>query len=150
MKEAEYLTKFASKVTIIHRRDTFRAGQLLVDRITSNDKIQIIYDSVIAEIKGVTKVNTIIIKNVKNEQLQDYPLDGVFIFAGYNPNTDIFTDILKLNEHGYILTNAEMETSIPGIFAAGDIREKTLRQVITAASDGAIAGVQAEKYLSEQ
>ena len=150
LKEAEYLTKFASKVAVIHRRDTFRAGQLLVDRITSNEKIQIIYDSVVEEIKGETKVNSIIIKNVKNEQLQDYPVDGIFIFAGYKPNTEIFTDMLQLNENGYILTNEKMETSAPGIFAAGDIREKALRQVITAASDGAIAGVQVEKYLSEQ
>ena len=150
LKEAEYLTKFASKVTVIHRRDTFRAGQLLVDRITSNEKIQIIYDSIVEEIKGETKVNSIIIKNVKNEKKQDYPLDGIFIFAGYKPNTEIFANMLQLNENGYILTNEKMETSAPGIFAAGDIREKTLRQVITAASDGAIAGVQVEKYLSEQ
>lgn len=150
LKEAEYLTKFAAKVTLIHRRDTFRAGQLLVDRITSNEKIQIFYDSVIEEIKGDLKVSSISIKNVKNEQIQDYPLDGVFIFAGYQPNTQIFKDILKLNDNGYIVTNEQMETSIPGIYAAGDIREKTLRQVITAASDGAIAGVEVEKYLSEQ
>ncbi len=150
LKEAEYLTKFASKVTLIHRRDAFRAGQLLVDRITSNEKIQIFYDSVIEEIKGDMKVNSISIKNVKSEQVQDYSLDGVFIFAGYKPNTELFSDILQINDNGYIITNEKMETSVPGIYAAGDIREKTLRQVITAASDGAIASVEVEKYLSEQ
>ena len=150
LKEAEYLTKFASKVTLIHRRDAFRAGQLLVDRITANKKIQIFYDSVVEEIKGEMKVNSIAIKNVKSEQVQDYLLDGIFIFAGYKPNTEIFSDIVQINDSGYIITNEKMETSIPGLYAAGDIREKTLRQVITAASDGAIAGVQVEKYLSEQ
>lgn len=150
IKEAEYLTKFASEVIVIHRRDEFRAAKILVDKILKNDKITIKYNSVVEKISGKLFVESITLKDVLTNEESELAVDGVFIFAGYTPNTDIYKDIISLDENGYIVTTSDMHTSTDGIFAAGDIRNTVLRQVITAASDGAVAAVEAEKYIASR
>jgi thioredoxin reductase (NADPH) len=149
IKEAEYLTKFASKVSVFVRRDVLRASMALVSKIRKNPKIQLVYNTVVEEIKGGIKVDTLNIKNTKTGESSPMSVDGIFIFAGYAPNSEVFKDMLQMNENGYIITDKHMKTSVDGIYAVGDVRDSVLRQVITAAADGAIAGVEAEKYLSE-
>lgn len=138
VEDAMYLTKFAKKVYIIHRRDEFRASNYLSEMIKSSD-VEIIWDSVPLSINGQDKAESITIKNVKTEEVKDIQTDGVFVAIGQVPRTDLVKDKVKLDKNGYILTDIEMETNIDGVYAAGDIRQKTLRQVITAAADGAIA-----------
>jgi thioredoxin reductase (NADPH) len=150
LKEAEYLTKFASKVTILHRRDEFRANKALVERILSNDSISVLYDSIVDEIYGEMSVTGIRIHDLKTNELYPYEIDGIFIFAGYQANVDLIKDFVELDQNGSVITDENMKTSQPGLYAIGDVRRKPLRQVITAAADGAICGVEAEKYLSEQ
>jgi thioredoxin reductase (NADPH) len=149
IKEAEYLTKFASKVSVFVRRDVLRASMALVSKIRKNPKIQLIYNTTVEEIKGGIKVDALNIKNVKTGEKNHMQVDGIFIFAGYAPNSEVFKDLLQINENGYIITDKHMKTSLDGIYAVGDVRDSVLRQVITAAADGAIAGVEVEKYLSE-
>lgn len=150
IKEAEYLTKFASKVSVFVRRDELRASMAVVSKIKKNTKIELIYNTVVEEIKGGQRVETLRIKNVHTNVRRDMPIDGIFVFAGYAPNAEVFKDILQMNENGYIITDKHMQTSVEGIYAVGDVRDSVLRQVITAAADGAIAGVEVEKYLSEK
>ena len=150
--EALFITKFAKNVYIIHRRDSLRASKSLQDRAFANDKIHFIWDSVVEEIKGDKIVNELVLKNVKTGELtnikaSDEPF-GTFVFIGYIPETKLYEGQIDM-EKGYILTDDEMRTNIPGVFAAGDLRKKTVRQVITAASDGSIAGINAEKYIAE-
>lgn len=147
--EALFLTRFAKEVIVIHRRDALRATKILQDRAFANPKIRFQWNSVVEEILGQDTVQRVVVRNVKTGQKTTLPVDGVFIYIGLKPNTAFLGDLLRLDERGYILTNEEMETNIPGIFAAGDVRAKTLRQVITACADGAIAAVNADRYLQE-
>lgn len=149
LKEAVFLTKFASKVTVIHRRDEFRASRFHVEEADKNEKIHFLMDSVVEEALGKDMLEALKIKNIKNDTTQIYPTDGCFVFIGSSPNTQLFKGVLDINERGYLITDNEMRTNIPGVFAAGDVREKSLRQAITAASDGAIAATNADIYISD-
>lgn len=150
IEEALYLTKFAESVTVVHRRNELRATKILQERAFSNEKIKFLWDSVVEEVKGQEAVEEIVIKNIKTGEITSYPTDGVFVAIGWEPNSSIVKGLVNLSERGYIITDENMATNIPGIFAAGDIREKSLRQVITAAADGAVAAVSAEKYIEER
>lgn len=150
IQEAIYLTKFAEKVTVIHRRDQLRAAKSLQEKAFANEKIDFIWDSVVEEIQGDGIVERVIIKNKKTGEVSEVETDGVFIFVGYDPVSDLVKGILETDERGYIVTDDRMRTNIEGVFAAGDIRSKMLRQVITAAADGAIAAVAAEHYIAEK
>lgn len=149
VEEAIYLTKFADKVTIVHRRNEFRAAKSIVEKAMANEKINIIWDSVVEEIYGDGIVEGCKIKNVKTNEVTDFRTDGVFVFVGTKPISDVFKGIVEMNEKGYIITDDEMKTSVEGVFAAGDVRVKMLRQVITAAADGSIAAISAEKYIEK-
>ena len=155
VEEAIFLTKFARKVTIIHRRDQLRAAKSIQEKAFANEKIAFLWDSVVQEVDGDDVLNKLVVKNVKTgeettiEADPDEGMFGVFCFIGMNPNSGLFEGRLPL-EKGYIRTDEDMRTSLPGVFAAGDIRVKSLRQVVTAVADGAIAAMQAEKYLAEQ
>lgn len=145
--EGLFLTKFAEKVTIIHRRDELRAAKSLQQRAFNNPKMDFIWNSSIEEIKGDGVVQSLLIKNVKTGETQEVPMDGVFVFIGYTPNTKGFEEFVELDDGGNVLTDENMKTSTLGLFAAGDVRKKTLKQAITASADGAIAAVNAEKYI---
>lgn len=156
VEEAMYLTKFAKKVSVIHRRNELRAAKSIQDRAFKNEKMHFIWDSVVEELDGDGMLQKMVVRNVKTDEKTTYTADpedgmfGVFGFIGRIPNTKICTDTgLTMTEQGYIPTDEEMRTNLPGVYAVGDIRVKTLRQVITAAADGAIAAIQAEKYIAE-
>jgi len=150
VEEAIFLTKFGRKVYLVHRRDELRAAKSIQEKAFKNDKIEFIWNSVVEEIKGNGLVNEIILKNKETGEVTKHKAEdgmlGVFIFVGYTPITKLFVDKLEL-DRGYIETDENMKTKIPGVFAAGDVRVKDLRQVVTATADGAIAAVQAEKYI---
>ena len=152
VEEAIYLTKFARSVTVIHRRDELRAVKSIQEKAFANDKIRFIWDSIVTSVDGDGVLDRMTVRNVKTNELteihadEDDGLFGLFGFLGYLPNSALFEGQLPL-ENGYIKTDDDMRTGISGVFAAGDIRAKSLRQVVTAAADGAIAAVQAEKYI---
>jgi thioredoxin reductase (NADPH) len=147
MEEATFLTKFADKVTIVHRRDSFRASKIMQQRAFDNEKIEILWDSVISEITGNGKVDGAMIKNLKTGEDTKFPAGGVFVAIGHTPNTSLFEGQLDL-EGGYITTTANTtETSVPGVFAAGDVVDYRYRQAITAAGMGCMAAMDAERYL---
>lgn len=154
VEEALFLTRFARKVTIIHRRDQLRAAKSIQEKAFANPKIGFLWDSVVVKAEGSDVLDTLTVRNVKTGELtviKAAPEDGMlglFGFVGYLPNTGLFADQLPL-ENGYVSTDTDMRTALPGVFAAGDVRVKSLRQVVTAAADGAIAAVQAERYLME-
>ena len=153
VEEAGYLTRFASKVYIIHRRDEFRADRLAIEQALSNPKIEPIWNSVVESIEGEGLVEKLVLKNVKTGEVSDLPVAGVFIFVGTEPNVSYLGEpgsVVNQTRGGWIDTNDKMETSVEGIFAAGDIREKYLRQVVTAAGDGAVASMAAYSYITEQ
>jgi thioredoxin reductase (NADPH) len=143
--EAIFLAKMVNKVYVIHRRDALRAEKILQERAFNNPKIEFVWNGVVEEIKGKQTVDTIVVKDVKTEKLQEIAVDGVFVFVGLKPNTD-FIDCRK-DERGFIKTDVNLATSMDGVFAAGDCRDKPLRQVVTAVGDGAIASASVEKYL---
>ena len=153
VEEAMYLTKFARKVTIIHRRDELRAAKSIQEKAFKNPKLHFMWDSVVQSVDGDELLSKMVVKNVKTGELTTVEADpddglfGLFGFIGYNPNSKLFEGMLDM-EGGYIKTDENMHTNIPGVFAAGDIRVKSLRQVVTAAADGAIAAMQAEKYIN--
>ena len=154
VEEAIYLTKFARKVTIIHRRDALRAAKSIQEKAFANDKIEFMWDSVVEEVSGDEILTKMLVKNVKTGEITTIEADeedglfGLFGFIGLIPNTELFADS-KLNmENGYIVTDEDMHTNIEGVYAAGDVRKKSLRQVVTAAADGAIASSQVEHYLA--
>ncbi len=149
VEEAIYLTKFAEKVTIVHRRNEFRAAKSIVEKAMSNEKIDIKWDTVLDEIYGDGIVEGVKMKNVKTGEVTDFRTDGVFMFVGTKPISEFAKGVVDMDEKGYIKADEEMRTSVDGIFAAGDVRKKSLRQVITAAADGAIAAVNAEKYIEK-
>lgn len=151
LEEALHLTKFAKSVTIIHRRDSFRASKVIVDKCENNEKIKFQYDSVVKEIKGDNQAKSIVIENVKTGEEKELKSDdndpiGVFIFVGYLPQTEIFQGQIEM-ENGYIKTDEDMKTNLEGVFAVGDTRVKKVRQMVTATSDGCIAAVIANRYL---
>jgi thioredoxin reductase (NADPH) len=147
VEEALFLTRFASKVYLIHRRNELRATKLLQERALAEEKMEFIWDTIPTRIAGETGVEGIDLKNVKTDEVSYLPVQAVFTFIGYNPNNELIKDCLELDERGFVLTNNDMETSIPGVFAAGDIRSKLLRQVSTAVGEGATAAFAAEKYI---
>ena len=149
VEEAIYLTNFVNKVTLIHRRDTLRAEQIMQDRLFKNEKIEVIWNSVLDEVtgndSGVTGIN---IKNINNGETSSIKLDGVFIAIGHKPATDIFKGKLEMDSEGYLITKPDStETNIPGVFAAGDVKDKVFRQAIVAAGMGCMAALEADKYL---
>lgn len=150
VEEGVYLTRFASKVTIVHRRDELRAQKILQDRAFDNDKIDFIWSHTVKEINEKDgKVGSVTLVSTKDGEEQEFKTDGVFIYVGMLPLTKPFLNLGITNDMGYIETNERMETKIPGIFAAGDIREKTLRQIVTATGDGSIAAQSAQHYVEE-
>ena len=147
VEEGCYLTKFAKKVYIIHRRDQLRADKIVQDRAFNNEKVEFIFDTIPVEIQGTDTVETLVIKNAKTNETKNLAVDGVFPYIGFTPNIEHINAQLKQDENGFIETNEIMETSVKGVYAVGDVRTTPLRQVITAASDGAIAGCYATKYI---
>ena len=148
LSEALYLSKFASLVTLVHRRSQLRATRILQERAMAEAKIKFIWDTVVAEIEGDEAVRQIRLKNTKDATILLLPAAGIFVAVGTEPNTGYLRDMLPLDEQGCIITNELMETELPGIFVAGDIRHNSIRQVIAAAGDGAVAAVAAERFLS--
>ncbi len=147
LEEALYLTKFTKKVYLIHRRDSFRADKIVQNRVFENKKIELVLNSNVVEILANEKVNKILIENIENKKISTIEIDGIFPYIGLEPNVELFCAQLKQDKNGFIITNELMETSIKGVYAIGDVRNTPLRQVITAVSDGAIASVEAAKYL---
>ena len=154
VEEAMFLTKFASKVHLIHRRNELRAEKLLQEKLKANKKIQIIWDSVVEEVMGTNEpkgVNGIKIKNVKTNKISEFKVDGLFIAIGHDPATALFKDQLKMDKEGYLITKPDSTiTNIPGVFAAGDVKDKIFRQAVTAAGMGCMAALEAEKHLSSK
>ena len=152
VEEALYLAKFGKKVTIIHRRNELRAAKSIQEKAFANPKVDFMWDSVVEELKGDGILTSMVVKNVKTGEVREIVADeedgtfGVFVFIGFTPHSELFEGKVTM-ENGYIVTDDDMKTNIPGVFAAGDIRKKSLRQVVTAAADGAIAAVQAEKFI---
>ncbi len=147
VEEAMYLTKFADKVYLIHRRDALRADKIVQERAFKNEKIEFVWDSIVKEIKGENLVNTVVIENVKSKELSNLSVNGVFPYIGMVPNIDFINGQLEQDKGGFIITDETMKTSVDGVFAVGDVRNTPLRQVITAAADGAVGAVYAVKYL---
>jgi len=147
LEEALYLTKFVKKLYIIHRRDKFRGFKSLSEKIFKNEKIEIIFNSKPLSINGEQSVNSLNLQNIKSNKEQSLNLDGVFIFVGYTPNIKNLPENLKLNDSNYIIVGNQQETNIPGIFAAGDVTDNFLKQVITACGTGATAGFSAMRYI---
>ena len=152
VEEAMFLTKFASKVKLIHRRNELRAEKMLQEKLKANKKIEIIWDSVVDEVLGTNEpksVNGIKIKNTKDNKIKQLKIDGLFIAIGHDPATSLFKNQLKMDKDGYLITKPDStETSIPGVFAAGDVKDKIFRQAVTAAGMGCMSALEAEKYLS--
>jgi thioredoxin reductase (NADPH) len=150
VEEGLFLTKFAEIVSIVHRRDQLRAVKVVQERAFANPKIKFVWDSVPEKIEGDDKgVKALHIKNVKTDEQSVLDVQGVFIYIGYNPNTVFLKGLVNLSENNYIVTDDNMSTSAPGVFAAGDVRAKPLKQIATAVGDGATAAVAAEKYIEE-
>jgi thioredoxin reductase (NADPH) len=149
MEEAIYLTKFATKVTVVHRRDALRASKIMQDKAFANPKIEFIWDSEIVEVKDVDKgaVTSVVVRNLKTGKRHELPLDGVFIAIGHTPNTSLFKGQIELDANGYIVTKHGTRTSVPGVFAAGDVQDHIYRQAVTAAGTGCMAAIDAEHYL---
>ena len=149
VEEALFLTRFAEKVYLIHRRDKLRATQLLQNRTFENKKIEFVWDSVVTEIRGEKSLESAVIKNVKTERLSELGVDGLFVYIGTVPNSDLFEEDIERDNRGFIITDQDMATSIEGVFAAGDVRSKLLYQIATAVGDGATAAFAAEKFIEE-
>ena len=150
MEEATFLTKFASKVHIIHRRDTFRASKIMQDRALSNENIEVHWNSVIEDIKGDQKVQQIILKDTQTGENKTLEMGGVFVAIGHEPNTELFKNQLEMDENGYIIQKQNTETSVKGVFTAGDVHDHRYRQAVTAAGFGCMSAIDVDKYLSEQ
>lgn len=147
VEEAMYLTKFASKVYLVHRRNELRADKIVQERAFKNEKIEFVWDSVVKEIKGDDLVHTAVLENVKTKELSNLPVNGVFPYIGMVPNIQNISGQVEQDSNGFIITDETMQTSVKGVYAVGDVRKTPLRQVITAASDGAVGAVYAVKYL---
>lgn len=149
MEEASYLAKFASSVTIFHRRDKFKASASLQKEVLSNPKTSVVWDTVVTEILGVNRVEGIRTKNLKSGEEKEVQLAGVFVAIGYNPNSQFLAGQVQLDKQGYVVVKNETETSVPGVFAAGDVRDYRYRQAVTAAADGCKAALDADRFLTE-
>lgn len=149
VEDATFLTRYASSVTIVHRRDKFRAQRIIQERALSNPTITVRWNTVVKSIGGTDAVDHAVLQNVDTNEETQVPVDGVFVLIGLDPNTKFLNDVITLDEMGYIITDESMRTNIPGVFAAGDARKKSLRQIVTACADGAIAATAAEKYVEE-
>ncbi len=156
IEEAMYLTKFARKVTIVHRRQGFRCAPTALDRAKANPKIEFLLDTVVEEVKGDGILESIVFKNKITGEISEFEADeedgtfGCFVFIGYVPETQLFKDVLDTDETGYFIASDDTTTKIPGVFVAGDCRQKEVRQVVTATSDGAVAAVMAERYIASK
>ena len=154
VEEAMFLTKFASKVKLIHRRDKLRAEKMLQEKLKANKKIEIIWDSVVEDVLGTAEpkgVNAIRIKNIKDNKIKELKVDGLFIAIGHDPATSLFKDQLEMDKEGYLITKPDSTiTNVPGVFAAGDVKDKIFRQAVTAAGMGCMAALEAEKHLSSK
>jgi thioredoxin reductase (NADPH) len=149
MEEAIYLTKFASKVTVVHRRDTLRASKIMQDKAFANPKIDFIWDTEVIDVADLEKgeVTGIVLRNLKTGEIRNLAVDGVFIAIGHTPNTSLFKGQIDLDPGGYIVTHGGTRTNIPGVFAAGDVQDHVYRQAVTAAGSGCMAAIDAERYL---
>ena len=147
VEDSIFLTKYASKVSIIHRRDAFRAARIIQERAFNNPKIEVVWNTVVENIEGNHAVQNLRIRNVLNDKISELPVDGVFVLIGAQPELAFLGGQVAVDESGYIIGDESMQTSVPGVFVAGDIRQKSLRQIVTACADGAIAAMSAEKYI---
>ena len=152
MEEATFLAKFASKVILVHRRDMFRASQIMTDRARATEKIEFVVDSVVEEVRGEGVVTGVVVRNVKSGELTEIPADGLFVAIGHDPNTELFKGQLDMDpETGYLITNGKStETNVPGVFAAGDVQDDIYRQAVTAAGSGCMAALDSERWLASQ
>jgi thioredoxin reductase (NADPH) len=150
LEEGIFLTRFAKSVTIIHRRDQLRAGKILQTRAFNNPKIKFIWDSVVENINGTSAVESVLIKNVNTGVESTFPTDGVFVFIGHTPSTDLFKGQLVMDGNGYLQVDSKMQTAIPGVYAAGEVMDASFKQVVTSAGWGAAAAIQATKYLESK
>jgi thioredoxin reductase (NADPH) len=149
VEEAMFLTRFGAKVILIHRRDELRAQKIIQTRAFANEKLEFIWDSVVEEIMGDTKVRSLTLKNVKTGEKSSLDVGAIFVFIGFVPNSDIVRESIRKNEAGYFITDDRMETSIPGIYAIGDVRQQLVKQITNAVGDGTTAAVAAQKHIEE-
>jgi thioredoxin reductase (NADPH) len=151
MEEATFLAKFATKVTIVHRRESFRASPIIVDRARANDRVEFVLDSVVVEVLGGDAVTGVVIRNVKTDERTEIPADGFFVAIGHDPNTALFRGQLDMDEAGYIETHGKTTaTNVAGVFAAGDVQDHIYRQAVTAAGSGCMSALDAERFLTAQ
>ena len=152
MEEATFLAKFASKVVLVHRRDVFRASQIMTDRARATEKIEFVIDSVVEEVRGEGVVTSVVVRNVNSGELTEIPADGLFVAIGHDPNTELFKGQLDMDpETGYLITNGKStETNVPGVFAAGDVQDDVYRQAVTASGSGCMAALDSERWLASQ
>ena len=150
LKEGIFLTRFAKSVTIVHRRDELRAGPYLADKAKENPKIQFVWDTVVTEIIGDGIVNSVRLKNVKTDQEETRPIDGIFIYIGHIPNTELFKDVLEIDENGYLVLDKKMHTNLQGVFAAGEVGDPHFQQVVISAGMGAAAAMEVVEFLEDE
>ena len=148
LEEANFLTRFASKVYLVHRRDQFRGTKILGDRVKANDQIEIMWNTEVEELKGEDSLEGVVVRNNETDEVKEMELDGLFMAVGYNPRTELVKGQLKLDEKGYVITNSRQETNIEGVYAAGDVQDPHYRQVVTSAASGAKAAMEIDQYLS--
>lgn len=150
LDEGLFLTRFVKKLSIVHRRDRLRADRIYQEKAVANPKVGFIWDTVVEEIMGDNLVTGVKLRNLKTDDMREMPIEGVFVFIGTTPNTEFLKGSIKLDERGYVVTNERLETSMPGVWAAGDVQDPVYRQVVTSAGQGCAAALEAQKYLAEQ